>query len=548
MQTIKYLHYTNHLVDKYDYSGKVTGRLNEKMANAVSPQLAKLQEKKKQVYEDQIAKNKEELTELLEQHSQFRAKVYPNLNWVKYAYVTFKSIEAQEEFIKIFRDAGCSGCCKDIKLCERLRFDEDLQFYGSQLNVSRACEPEYIEWESLKLKRTTKLCRRCLSLTAAFWCALAAFALLTLYQYWIDKYEKSLEGIKDATTKFWGEFNVLVQSILLSLVNVVFELIFEALTNYEKWEERPTFFLHLFSRLTNLEFFVTAFASPVILSSFMEGKFLFGVINDDITSNVDSEFDQTWYSQHGMGIFIQMFIYFFVNNIIITYLLAVFPKWIVQRRDKRDDYTEEEKKKDIPNTKCTMQHELEEVYAAPDFDVTTRYVYFYITLLCCMLLSSTTPCLYPCAAIIYGITYFSDKYLLLNFHEKTKSFNDVFHVYGFLLYVPFAAICHLVGSIYSFYMFNYQMQNILNVSEEERWGGFQGWVHIGMVFVYYSAINCCRCLTCLKFMQKEISHAVNQVKDPDQERIQANNYLHEIPIKFTQQYYQRMNETLTLCK
>ena len=154
--------------------------------------MARLQEKKKQVYENQVQKTKEELTELLETHSKFKAKVYPNLNWVKYAFVTFKSIEAQDAFIEVFRDVPC---CKGVPMCERLRLDEELQFYGSQLNVSRACEPEYIEWESLNVRRTTKMCRRCLSLTAAFWCALVAFALLTLYQYWIDNYEKSLELI-----------------------------------------------------------------------------------------------------------------------------------------------------------------------------------------------------------------------------------------------------------------------------------------------------------------------------------------------------------------
>ena len=37
LTTLKYLNYTNHLVNKMDYSGKLTGKLNEKMANAVSP-------------------------------------------------------------------------------------------------------------------------------------------------------------------------------------------------------------------------------------------------------------------------------------------------------------------------------------------------------------------------------------------------------------------------------------------------------------------------------------------------------------------------------
>ena len=82
-------------------------------------------------------------------------------------------------------------------------------------------------------------------------------------------------------------------------------------------------------RLTNLEFFVTAIVAPIILTLTHEDKYIFGVIDATIISKKNGTYDDSWYVKHGMGMFVQMFVYFLVLNIVFTYLLKVFPYWIL---------------------------------------------------------------------------------------------------------------------------------------------------------------------------------------------------------------------------
>jgi hypothetical protein len=143
---------------------------------------------------------------------------------------------------------------------------------------------------------------------------------------------------------------------------VVFELIFEQLTDYEKWETRTEQSSRLMLRLMDLEFFATALQVPIVLALWLEyqGKNsrIFSVITPDNTANNEGAFSDDWYATNGMGIFIQMFVYFGVNNIALTYGLEVFPKWCARRKDKREDYSDEDARLDIPNTKQENQHEL----------------------------------------------------------------------------------------------------------------------------------------------------------------------------------------------
>lgn len=104
--------------------------------------------------------------------------------------------------------------------------------------------------------------------------------------------------------------------------------------------------------MCSLEFFVTAWMVPVVLSLIYQDKMtIFGVLSADKLSNFEGAFNDSWYVLNGEGIFLQMFIYLGLNNFTFTYGLDVFPKWHARRNDKRDDYTEAHHKNNIPNTK-----------------------------------------------------------------------------------------------------------------------------------------------------------------------------------------------------
>ena len=69
----------------------------------------------------QIEKWREELRELLEKNKVLNKIEYPNLNYAKYAFITFKSIEARDQVLSIFRTRHCNLKCGP---CDLADYDE----------------------------------------------------------------------------------------------------------------------------------------------------------------------------------------------------------------------------------------------------------------------------------------------------------------------------------------------------------------------------------------------------------------------------------------
>ena len=69
-----------------------------------------------------------------------------------------------------------------------------------------------------------------------------------------------------------------------------------------------------------------------------------------------------------------------------------------------------------------------------------------MTVMISFFLSGTVFGLYPIACVILGLCALSDKYLLLNFHQISKNFNDEFHMVAFGKYIPITIILHILVS------------------------------------------------------------------------------------------------------
>lgn len=160
-----------------------------------------------------------------------------------------------------------------------------------------------------------------------------------------------MKNVIDSDAKFWGEISLVGQSALLAMINMIFEITMEFFTLYEKWDHVPVFYERLFSRLLNLEFFCTAFITPVIISIYRKDEVIFGVIKEDNANDPHGHYQPDWYKKCGEQLMIQIMIFFFVNNIMTTYCTGVLPFFLKIRRDKRPDYSEKDRLNDIPNTK-----------------------------------------------------------------------------------------------------------------------------------------------------------------------------------------------------
>lgn len=197
------------------------------------------------------------------------------MNLVKYAFVTFKSIDSQPHVLEIFRKTFCCG------LCKRIRISKKTQFYGSDLKVETTCDPEFIEWENLKIPKRSKFNRRLVSGMVTLIVATVAFFGLAGFNYFVEKKKEGMNQVVDSDAKFWGEISLVAQSVLLAMTNMLFEVLMEFFTLYEKWDLVPVFYERLFTRLLNLEFFCVALITPVIISFYREDEVVFGVIGED---------------------------------------------------------------------------------------------------------------------------------------------------------------------------------------------------------------------------------------------------------------------------
>jgi len=228
-----------------------------------------------------------------------------------------------------------------------------------------------------------------------------------------------------------------------------------------------------------------------------------------------------------------MLVYFGLNNILLTYGLEVFPKWCTRRKDKREDYDEEDARLNIPNTKQESQPELEEVHTGSKFDSTTRYVYLYITLTCCMMFAGTSYILWPTAALIYFLVYLSDKYLLLNFHPKSNTSNEELHMYAWLKYYNLTIVLYITVSIWSFYVFNeeimplYELEaGVKNSTIWDRWPGLAHGCFIAASLLARNSIQCC--MFCC-----EVKDQIHELLGNSSEmaHVASSSYLREIPLK-----------------
>jgi hypothetical protein len=132
------------------------------------------------------------------------------------------------------------------------------------------------------------------------------------------------------------------------------------------------------------------------------------------------------------------------------------------------------------------------MHTGSKFDSTTRYVYLYITLSCCMMFAGTSFILWPVAAVIYFLTYLSDKYLLLNFHPKSNTSNEEQHIYYWYKYYNITIVLYLIVSIWSFYVFNLEMMPLYGMDGEKgstTWDRIPGLAHVIVLTIVVLARN-----------------------------------------------------------
>lgn len=84
-----------------------------------------------------------------------------------------------------------------------------------------------------------------------------------------------------------------------------------------------------------------------------------------------------------------------------------------------------------------------------EFDVTLNYSSMHIVSWVTMCFSTSMPVLYLIAFLYYFLTYHVDKYLVINYYSKSKSFNEQIPIKSFNLF-KWPILFHLVFSMITF--------------------------------------------------------------------------------------------------
>lgn len=166
----------------------------------------------------------------------------------------------------------------------------------------------------------------------------------------------------------------------------------------------------------------------------------------------------------------------------------------------------------------------------------------YITLLCALFFSGTSFSLYPTAAVIFGLTLLSDKYLLLHFHPKNGQFDKVYHLVAFLQYVPSAIVLHAIASNWALRVFNREMNSVISEPIKEVYVT----VHTSLLVLLFVWHFCKKCKDYSLVLKDEFDKLLSDETQPKHKP--SDNFLAEVPIKNLLAYYLRTNEALSSAK
>lgn len=96
----------------------------------------------------------------------------------------------------------------------------------------------------------------------------------------------------------------------------------------------------------------------------------------------------------------------------------------------------------MPNTKLKIQADLEELYTGKEFEGEKAYSRMMSTLFVIQMYGSGMPIMYLIGAVFYSVTYLINKFLLVNFYQKSRTltrtiplFSMEFLKYGLLLHM-----------------------------------------------------------------------------------------------------------------
>jgi len=155
-----------------------------------------------------------------------------------------------------------------------------------------------------------------------------------------------------------------------------------------------------------------------------------------------------WYQKVGTVIATTMLTTIPINNILNP--LFIVPKCISQCLDRRCSCNcEMPGCKEEHLTKTQTQTDFEAVNIGNEFFIENRQSSIMFFVFITMMYSGGLPVLYPIASVYFFVTYWMDKYLLINFYKEPPHFNELM-VKEIIYTFKWAFACHFIVSIFMY--------------------------------------------------------------------------------------------------
>ena len=229
------------------------------------------------------------------------------------------------------------------------------------------------------------------------------------------------------------------------MTNVLLKVVLRNLIHIEAPSDTTTLITSLTIKLFLASFVNTAFLTLLINgniwpfmganaelegdASVLENLNSFGLMNGQFT-----DFGEKWYEEIGVPICITMIINMISPHIFV--LLEFVMKGYSQCVDR--SYSS-----DHTLTKQVTQHDLENMYTGPEFNLYLRYAQLLNTLFVCLMFSSGMPVLIPICCFTFMGYYFADKYMLFRFYSLPPMLDSAL-AQAVSSILPYAVMLHLM--------------------------------------------------------------------------------------------------------
>ncbi|CAG9332151.1 unnamed protein product [Blepharisma stoltei] len=398
--------------------------------------------------------------------------------------------EANEDLIVdraylVFNDVSSRKKCltaydTKLKLFRKQMQPKELRFRGTySLVVKPTVEPSNIKWENLEYGHWNRQIRRTIIVALSIGIMIGSIILMCVIQREenllpssetcakkINK-DASLEYAEanytsDTKTYCWcmqQSFSKIVDnsdynhyckdyisqlsiattvrvfaSIGIIAINYVLKWALAWLTRYERASTWTKEQLAIMNKLFFVLFFNTSMINLFVNANFEDLVFVKDLAFKDYLFNGDyDDFSRDWYTKVGATIVVTMFIGIASPHFIT--LFVMYPINVIKRRFFYKYYK--------------MQHELNALFAGPEFQLSVRVAQIMNTIFTCFLYSGGMPLLNIICFFTLFFAYWTDKFLILRYYRTPPLYSN--HLNDrFQIYMPYAVLLHCGFSLYMY--------------------------------------------------------------------------------------------------